>query len=503
MTTSIPLLHEAVSALADRRLTGRRWIDRAAKRQFQASMRNDFLTPRGTPYKWQEMTAGIERTVISGGWPTVVPVRYRWQRVDARTGTPTAAGERREWTFARGQSFSSMLLHTELGGQAPMVTEPAGTPPTSLEIGYPGLPKSPAVDLLLMLSWDVVTFEMMCTHLTTTPQLRAVGGCAELERMSGTWAELQFSDPGAVAVFRNARVTARHLGYGRFAGRPSAVYSSYCLDCVLDVRSGPVTQRGRSSCWVTLQADVETADLLSADMTEMIVATLTGPDGRRVPVCKRRIVRMWVAADAPGTLASSAGLAAGEVALPVADPVARAIGEADAADLADAIRFAGRVADYLAWQASSLEHLPQGMSELALMGFRSVVGTDIGGTYRQVRSLQADLRAVASREQGADARLREALPEHRRRLEGLLAFGQLAADGANRGLVPDEADRKATRARLNAIGADLTKLLALLDRLERPARPDPCAPTAGSVMSPPQPPSASVVHHATDQDSEG
>jgi hypothetical protein len=315
------------------------------------------------------------------------------------------------------------------------------------------------VDLLLMLSWDVVTFEMMCTHLITTPGLRDIGGRAELERISGSWAELQFSDPGAVAVFRNARATAEHLGYGRFAGRPSAVYTTRCLDCALDVRSGPITQRGRSSYWVTLQVDVETGDLLCADMTEMIVATVAGQDGRKVPVQKRRTVRMWVDGpdDDPGRPPTPS----------TAGPTSRA----EPTDVAEAIHLTERAADYVGWQIASLRYLPEGMADLALMGYRSVVGTDMAGSSVQIASLLDGLRAVAAGVPGADAAVRPELPGHRRHLEGLLAFGQIAVDGQARLLVPDEANHAATRERLNAAGHDITALLAQLERLERHGPP--------------------------------
>ena len=46
-------------------------------------------------------------------------------------------------------------------------------------------------------------------------------------------------------------------------------------------------------------------------------------------------------------------------------------------------------------------------------------------------------------------------------------LGQLAADGTNRGLVLEEADRRATRARLHAVCNDLTALLGLLEKLEQ------------------------------------
>jgi hypothetical protein len=461
-------------------------------------MRNDFLTPRGTPYKWQELTASLERTVTGGDVPTITPVRYEWQRVESRVGTPRDASQPREWTFARGQGFDSVLLHAELAGSVaravPPVTVPAAeqgrpsggrrTPSATMTIGYPSLPKSPAVDLLLMLSWDVVTFEMLCTHLTGTPELREVGGRAVLDRLSGTWAELQFSGPDEVGVFRNTVHTAQHLGSGCVAGRPSVIYTSYCLDCELDVRSGPVSQRGRSSYWVTLQADAETADLLAADMTEMIVATLTGQDGRRVPVFKRRIVRMWVPAldgtGLNGTALSGTALNGTALSGTALNGTARTACSAGLADLemAEAIRLAGQVADFLARHASSLESLPRGMSELAIMGFRSIVGTDAFGAFRLVKSLQAGLTAAArpheqSGSTDADS-LWEALPGHRRRLEGVLAFVHMANDRADQGLLGDEAQRRSTRADLAATSADLTELLALIDQLERPA--DPAAP---------------------------
>ncbi|HET7014470.1 MAG TPA: hypothetical protein VFI65_11200 [Streptosporangiaceae bacterium] len=438
---------------ATRPLAGRRRIDPSTGRVFQASMRNDFLTPRGTPYKWQELTASVERTVIGGGGPTVVPVRYEWQRVDAQVGNPDGAQTRREWTFARGQSFTSLLLHTELEGVLASTPDFDGPTCTTMDISYPGLPKSPAVDLLLMLSWDVVTFEMMATNLITTPELREVGGCTNLERISGTWAELRFSDPRSTAVFKNARGTARHLGCGRVDGRPTLIFTSTCLDCELDVRSGPLAERGRSSYWLTLQVDAENADLLSAEMTEMIVATLTGPEAKAVPVCKRRTVRLWTGLDPSG--------------LGPAQPSSSGVAQRhDPEVLAEAIRFAGQVAQYLAWQVSSLENLPPGMSELALMGFRSLVGADLASTFLHVKALQTDLKAAA-RSSSGQAALAEALPEHRRRLEGLLAFGQLAADGTNRGLVLEEADRRATRAHLQSVSNDLTALLGLIEKLEQ------------------------------------
>jgi hypothetical protein len=156
---------------------------------------------------------------------------------------------------------------------------------------------------------------------------------------------------------------------------------------------------------------------------------------------------------------------------PLAPSAAAPTDRVDPPDVARAITFTERVAEYVAWQISSLRYLPEGMADLALMGYRSVVGTDMAGTSAQIGSLLEGLRAMVGGRPGADAAVRSELPGHRRHLEGLLAFGQIAVDGQARLLVPDEANHTATRERLNAAGHDITALLALLEQLERHGPP--------------------------------
>jgi hypothetical protein len=434
-------------------LPGRRQVDAAMPRRYEASMRNDFLTPRGTPYKWQEVTAEVDRKVIGTATRTVVPVSYEWQRVASRTGTPDSSTESREWGFARGQSFRSILLHADVINDGDTATgQPALSAAAMIDVSYPTLPKAPAVDLLVVLSWDVQTFELMATQVLATRALHRIGGTAELRGISDTWATLTFSDPSAVASFRNAVFTAKHLGYGLVDGRATAVYSSQCLDCKLEYKAGAIAQRGRSSFLITMQLDVETGDLLCADMVEMIVATMTGADEKSVPVQKRRLVRI--------------GLSRSDAAVRSAVTTEATVEPADQADLAEAVQMAERVAEYVRWQTVSLERLPQGAAELAMMGFRGTVGADSAGVYRQVRALRAGLQAVADGESGAATKVRSALAEHRRHLEGLLAFGQLAVDEAARLSVQDEPRRMALTYRIRSIEADLIKLLELIDRLE-------------------------------------
>ncbi|HEU5333266.1 MAG TPA: hypothetical protein VFU73_10885 [Actinocrinis sp.] len=492
-----PLLHDAVAELATRHPSGRRVLDPTAPRPFHLTARNEFLTPRGLVYKWQDVAAELDRGVLGTAAPTIAPVRFTWRGLRSRTGSPKETGPEREWTFVRGQCFDALLMHTELTAPVPPAAPQPDLGTDFVMIGYPGLPKSPAVDLLVLISWDAVTFELLCTQLVGSPGLREAGAQAELDRISGTEAQFAFSDPAAVARFRNARATAEHLGYGSVAGRPTAVYATRCLDCRLDVRSGPLTQRGRSSYWVTLHLDLETRDLLSAQLTEIIVAVLTGEDGREVPVHKRRSVRMWV--PAPGESRPALGAATAtprphgstsrntaaqnqakqdpvtadpdRAEAPAAPDPANQADPAHPAELGEAVRLAGLVCDHVGWQVGWLDHLPESVAELTLKGFRSLVGSDLPDAHTHVNALRTELRAAAAAGGPLSAALRAALPEHRRWLEGLLAFGQLAVGGTERfGDIADEATRASIHDRIGSLRADLAGLLAVLARLEAPGR---------------------------------
>ena len=286
-------LTDAVAGLSAPYVIGRRTIDPAAPSRFAATMRNDFMTPRGTPYKWQDMRGTLTRTVRADTTPTVAQACYTWEDVAARTGRNGASPEAVAWTdwkFARGQTFSTILLHSDVSGGYIADDEQAGWGMS--DVRYPDLPKSPAVDLLLMLSWDVLLFEVLCTHLGTAPMLDRTGVTVDLDRHSGTGGELLFSSPDTSSYFRNNTMNAVKVGYCVRGGRPTGIYSFDCLDCELTTRAGPTVQKGRSSYWGSVQIDLFSGDLLTGEFTEVIVGTFADGNGKELPIYRRRLVRL-------------------------------------------------------------------------------------------------------------------------------------------------------------------------------------------------------------------
>ena len=343
-------------------------------------MRNDFMTPRGTPYKWQDMRGTLTRAVRPGTTPTVAQACYTWADVAARTGKDGAALDGvpwTDWTFARGQSFSTILLHSDVSGGYVADDEQAGWGMTNVR--YPDLPKSPAVDLLLMLSWDVLLFEMLCTHLGTAPMLDRTGVTIDLDRHSGTGGGLLFSSPHTSSYFRNNRMNAAKVGYCVRGGRPTAVYSFDCLDCELTTRAGQTVQKGRSSYWGSVQIDLFSGDLLAGEFTEVIVGTFADGSGKELPIYRRRLVRL-VTEDG------------GEPA-PRPTIAASAVKAADPALVAEACDRAVRVYAKVRSMLGSLHDIPSEVAPLADIGFRSFVGTDYDGALANLAELRDALAA--------------------------------------------------------------------------------------------------------------
>jgi len=440
-------LTETVTGLGAPHVIGRRTIDPTTPYQFTATMRNDFMTPRGTPYKWQDMRGALVRTVSADATPTVAQARYMWQDVTVRTGTNGATPDTvpwKLWNFARGQSFNTLLLHSDVGGGYVADNDQPGW--NMSDVRYPDLPKSPAVDLLLMLSWDVLLFEALCTHLGTTPALERTGVTVNLDRHSGTGGELLFSSPTTAAHFRNNQMYAVKLGYCTSDTRPTGVYTFSCLDCELTTRAGPTVQKGRSSYWGMVQIDLLTGDLVLGEFTEVIVGTFADGKGRELPIYRRRLVRLH----------------SGDVALQ-ADPPAAAVPAVNAPPpklVAEARDRADRVYERVREHLASLGAIPDEVKPLADIGFRSMVGTDYQGALDNLAELRAGLAAWVD----GDPAIRARLAAHLRVVEGLLAYCKVSVDEAVR-LGPAKYVLPLERV-MASIREELGGLLVVLERFD-------------------------------------
>ena len=99
------------------------------------------------------------------------------------------------------------------------------------------------------------------------------------------------------------------------------------------------------------------------------------------------------------------------------------------------------------------------------MGFRSLVGTDLAGAFDRISSLQLGLGRWRDGDREQAAAVYHALPSHRQTLEGLLAFGQIAMEEADRLDLRDAESLGRLHHSVTTARDSIAALLTLLDRI--------------------------------------
>lgn len=449
---------------------GLRLVGKDECRPFTIDMSNRFLTSRGEIYKRQELHARYERTTLDQASGMIAPARYTWTAARLHAVQDGQEPRATEWTFARGTSFRSLLFCAENRADGVPPPDPP-LPETKRElryfdVAYPSLPKSPAVDLLRLLSWDVVTFEMLVSHVGTAPALTQIGATASIDRVSNTWAQLGFGQYASSSFFKNGLVTATLLGHSLWLGRPCAIYSFDCDRSELDVHAEPgvssVAQRGSSFYSGKLWIDVEQGDLVAGDMMETIIALVTNKTGATTPVQKQRYVQVALAVDDAVSPAQARSL--GGVRLPPADtPLSPRAQELCQTALAINERFAA----FTEQHQDEFEHLPQGLKPLAEMGFQSFTGNSLPEQATRATELSALLTGLRHGPTAEATRaFTEQYPAFKRSLEGFILYTQIAPDEAARLQILDDATLHDFESSLQQIQHEVSALIAALDELE-------------------------------------
>lgn len=432
-----------------------RTVPDATPTAYSISMVNDFLTPRGAPYKSQRLNGEFSRHVAASV-AGVASARYEWGSVSCRT-TDESGTRELPWTFAEGASFRSILLNAQTEGQvSDAVTDP---PLPHIDVTYPDLPQVPAVALLTLMGWDIVTFEFLCSQVVGHPDLPGPGTHTALEGISHTWATLDLPGVSPSSVFRNGTLACEWVGVGPVDGRECAIHSFECLDGELEVESAVTpqrVQRGGSAFSGHVYADLETGDLRRADMTETLLATVSGYAGGYRSVRKRRRIRLQCRTTHRGSPPSSEVPNTSRVVSPPPIPGLAALVRHCASS-------ARRYELFLREHVVSLDDLPHGLGPVARMGFRSMTGRTVEEQLRRASLLRSILSTLLSSEDSAS--VPDDLGTYGPELRGFLSYTKLAADEARRLHLRDEPTLATLHQRMDRARGDVETLISGLYQL--------------------------------------
>jgi len=266
-----------------------------AKANYRIAMENHFLSPKGSLLKKQNLCAGYTRTIMSALTDYSAFLGFVWDSVDFESENWREKSSRTQWTFAHGLKFSHYRTYPE-----PILPGNNGVESTGdfdiAGVDYSHLVTTPSVNLLYMLSWDVIGFEEMLSHITgRLESFTETSKPVDIDTVTGTYAHLFFQ--GCMekeSFFKNGNFSAAYLGLSAWKGNMGVLFEYQCLGelAVYNARTDAdaTNQTGSSYYFGKLLVDLRTGDLLRGDMTELITCVIVNKENKWIPQQKRRLV---------------------------------------------------------------------------------------------------------------------------------------------------------------------------------------------------------------------
>lgn len=265
-------------------------------------MENEYLSPWGYTTKRQSINALLERHLEKNISSWSIGTRYQWKDVNFTSEDQTGHNGSIKWTFAHGMEFKYFKTISVPKGEKPFTESDSGTDECAgedIEIGnwFSSCPATPAINLMLMMNWDVLTFEEFSTRIANMAidgTLRE--GTEELVALGGTYVQLGLKgcEQGR-SYFKNGRFLVKPIGFCQIDGVPVCQYE-YRSQGVLNVHKESakrgITQSGNSFFFGKILLNCETSDIIHGDLVELITASIEKDNGKIIPVQKRRFVHL-------------------------------------------------------------------------------------------------------------------------------------------------------------------------------------------------------------------
>ncbi len=253
------------------------------------TMDNDYIAGAGRLVKQQRLVGHYDRAYAGVLSASTALFTFRWGEISFTSQGERSTQPALNWSFAHGRTFE---YHRSYRGE-PLSTSESESP-RELVLGdwYADLVNVPAVNLLSMLTWDVIMFEALggAVALDGPVDYESTG---TIDALSHVQVDLGFQGcrPNH-SLFQNGPLISSLLGFRVHGGRPAAVweYSGWGRLDVEKSRDG-IRQEGESYFVGKVVLDTDNGDLLRAEMLELLTSAVSRADGKLVPMHKRRIIR--------------------------------------------------------------------------------------------------------------------------------------------------------------------------------------------------------------------
>jgi hypothetical protein len=265
-------------------------------------MENEYLSPFGYITKKQRIEALLERTLEKPISSWAIGTRYKWKDVNFQLENQDGVADSIKWTFAHDQEFRYFKAFRD-----PIKDNNIRSLKNTFFDGaeedmdvtkwFSSCPGTPATNLMMMMNWDVLTFEELGTRISGM----AVEGfinddVREMTSLGGTYVQLGLRGcKPEQSFFKNGKFYVKPIGYNQIHSIPIRQYE-YRSQGILHVRADSETkhseQSGNSFFFGKIFINCNTSDLVYGDLVEIITASIVKGNGSIIPVQKRRFVHL-------------------------------------------------------------------------------------------------------------------------------------------------------------------------------------------------------------------
>lgn len=260
--------------------------------KFSITMDNDYLSHKGNIVKQQHLEAVFTRELENLLSESAAGFNYTWKNVSFSAQDKKNNQELMPWTFARGREFNHYKTFSKdcFPGEALSVEDchqcNAGS-------WYDDLINVPAVNLLSMLTWDVIFFEELNSRVIAE-KLNKIGDKSLLSSMSNSYIQLSFKGCDYEhSFFKNGSVYVNFIGVSSFKEKPVCVYEYRSIGMLnVEKQKNESKQEGESFFLGKIYLNLQNGDLLFSELIELLTVSITNSQGKIVPMQKRRYVQL-------------------------------------------------------------------------------------------------------------------------------------------------------------------------------------------------------------------
>lgn len=271
-----------------------------SQKRYQISMKNIYLNKEGNTYRIQNLTSEYIRRIRDVVPNILAFTNYEWKLMRYTEQLPKKKLKSIDWTFVKGKSFDSHILLNDIAdykeNDETVIAATYEGSFQSIEQSYADLPPLPTVYLVIMQTFDIITFENFVSYLYI--RSRNYGGFhinkwikikpSELEH--GTGAQIGMGKYATSSSFKNSIFNVRFLGYTICKSKVCWVFDYYCdaSKVYMEDKAGKNGRKGISYYHGQIYLDKESGDLVNATMEENYIANQTGSVNKNI-IIKRRV----------------------------------------------------------------------------------------------------------------------------------------------------------------------------------------------------------------------